>query len=109
MEQRAVVAAETISVLLMCLAYATRLHTVVWTRIHSEQLGRRVWISQTTGLSKLLESEQTWYFLHPRKALVLRPNDQSCHHETWLHLDFVDWSNKWSNQDYYDGNIRLKE
>ena len=45
----------------------------------------------------------------PRKALGLRPKDQICHHETWLHLDFVDWSNKWSNQDYYDGNIRLKE
>ena len=25
-------------------------------------------------------------------------NDQSCHHETWLHLDFVDWSNTWSKQ-----------
>ena len=48
-------------------------------------------------------------FSIPRKALGLRPNDQSCHHETWLHLDFVDWSNKWSNQDYYNGNIRLKE
>ena len=23
----------------------------------------------------------------PRKALGLRPNDQSFHHETWLHLD----------------------
>ena len=28
----------------------------------------------------------------PRKTLGLRPNDQSCHHETWLHLYFVDWS-----------------
>ena len=44
-----------------------------------------------------------------RKTLGLRPTDQSCHHETWLHLDFVDWSNKWSNQDDYDGNIHLKE
>ena len=25
-----------------------------------------------------------------RKTLGLRPNDQRCHHETWLHLDFVD-------------------
>ena len=41
-----------------------------------------------------------------RKALGLRPNDQSCHHETWLHLHFVDWNNKWSHQAYY---IRLKE
>ena len=34
----------------------------------------------------------------PRKTLGLRPNDQSCHHETWLHVDFVDWSNSWSKQ-----------
>ena len=32
-------------------------------------------------------------FSIPRKTLDLRPNDQSCHHETWLHLDFVDWRN----------------
>ena len=48
-------------------------------------------------------------FSHPRKALGLRPNDQSCHHETWLHLHFVHWNNKWSNQAYYNGNIRIKE
>ena len=48
-------------------------------------------------------------FSIPREALGLRPNDQSCHHETWLHLHFVDWKNKWSNQAYYNGNIRLKE
>ena len=29
-------------------------------------------------------------FSIPRKALGLRPNDQSGHHETWLHLEFVD-------------------
>ena len=44
-----------------------------------------------------------------RKALGLRPNEQRCHHETWLHLHFVDWNNKWSRQAYYNGNIRLKE
>ena len=48
-------------------------------------------------------------FSIPRKVLGLRPNDQSCHHETWMHIDFVDWSSKWSHQDYYEGNIRLKE
>ena len=41
----------------------------------------------------------------PRKTLGLRPNDQSCHHETWLHLDFVDWSNTWSKQDVYEQRI----
>ena len=44
-----------------------------------------------------------------RKALGRRPNDQSCHHEAWLHLHFVDWSNKWSHQAYCNRNIRLKE
>ena len=50
-----------------------------------------------------------WVPIDFRKTLGLRPTDQSCHHETWLHLDFVDWSNKWSNQDDDDGNIHLKE
>ena len=45
----------------------------------------------------------------PRTTLGLRPTDQSCHHETWLHLDFVDWSNKWSKQDDYGRHISLKE
>ena len=67
------------------------------------------------GFLKPPDSQRFWKvnkhgaFSIPRKALGLRPNDQSCHHETWLRLDFVDWSNKWSNQDYYNGNIRLKE
>ena len=67
------------------------------------------------GFLKPPDSQHFWRvnkhgaFSIPRKALGLRPNDQSCHHETWLHLDFVDWSNKWSNQAYYNGNIRLKE
>ena len=48
-------------------------------------------------------------FCIPRKTLGLRPTDQSCHHETWLHLDFVDWSNTWSKQDVYEQRISLKE
>ena len=48
-------------------------------------------------------------FSIPRQALGLRPNDQSCHHETWLHLHFVDWNNKWFYQVHYNGDIRLKE
>ena len=48
-------------------------------------------------------------FSIPRKTLGLRPTDQSCHHETWLHLDFGDWSNKWSKQDDYDRHISLEE
>ena len=48
-------------------------------------------------------------FSVPRKALGLRPNDQSCHHETWLHLDFVDWRNTHSHHEEPDRRIFLKE
>ena len=68
-----------------------------------------------SGFLKPPGSQRFWRLIEhgafsiPRKALGLRPTDQSCHHETWLHLDFVDWSNKCSNQTYYNGHIRLKE
>ena len=51
------------------------------------------------GFLKPLGSQRSWKvnkqgaFSIPRKVLGLRPNDQSSHHETWLHLDFVDWRN----------------
>ena len=61
------------------------------------------------GSQRFWRTNKHGAFSIPRKALGLRPNDQSCHHETWLHLDFVDWSNKWSNQAYYNGNTGLKE
>ena len=32
----------------------------------------------------------------------------SCHHETWLHLEFVDWRNRWSKQGDHDRHISLK-
>ena len=38
-------------------------------------------------------------FSIPWKFLGLRPTDQSCHHETWLLLDFVDWSKTWRDAD----------
>ena len=40
-----------------------------------------------------------------RKTLGLRSSDQSCHHETWLHLHFVDWSNQWNHQARYTGTF----
>ena len=67
------------------------------------------------GFLKPLGSQRFWKvskhgaFSNRRKALGLRPNDQTCHHETWIHLHFVDWNNKWSHQAYYNGNIRLME
>ena len=69
--------------------------TIVATGIHSRQLGRRLRISQTTGFYLILEVNKHGAFSIPRKTLGLRPTDQSCHHETWLHLDFVDWSKTW--------------
>ena len=67
------------------------------------------------GFLKPPGSQQSWKvdkhgeFSIPRKSLGLCPNDQSCHHEAWLHLHFVDWSNRWSKQDDYDRHISLKE
>ena len=45
----------------------------------------------------------------PRKTLGLRPTDQSCHHETWLHLDFVDRRSTQSHHEEPDRRILLKE
>ena len=48
-------------------------------------------------------------FSIPHNALGLRPTDQSCHHETRLHLDFVDWHSTQSHHDEQDRRIFLKE
>ena len=48
-------------------------------------------------------------FSIPRTSLGVRPTDQSCHHETWLHLDFVDWSKTWSRQNTYEPHILVNE
>ena len=48
-------------------------------------------------------------FSVPRKTLGLRPKGQSCHHETWLHLDFVDWRSTPSQHDEHDRRSFLKE
>ena len=48
-------------------------------------------------------------FSIPRKTLSLRPTDRSCRHETWLHLDFVDWRSTQSQHDEHDRRILLKE
>ena len=44
-------------------------------------------------------------FSIPREALSLRPSDQRCHHETWIHLDFVDWD--WSQPRYEASDQRI--
>ena len=47
-------------------------------------------------------------FSIPRRTLGLRPTDQSCHHGTWLHLDFVDWRSTQPHHDEHDRRISLK-
>ena len=88
-----------------------------------EQYGKSVWRwtsspdhwADVCGFLKPPGSQRFWKVNKhgalsiPRKTLGLRPNDQSCHHETWLHLDFVDWSNTWSKQNAYEPRISLKE
>ena len=67
------------------------------------------------GFLKPPGSQRFWHvhksgaFSIPEKSLGLRPTDQSCHHETWLHLDFIHWSNTWSEQGAYEPHISLKE
>ena len=67
------------------------------------------------GFLKPPESDKYWKvrlhgaFSIPHETLGLRPTDQSCHHETWLHLDFVDWRNSQSHHEEPDRRILLKE
>ena len=61
------------------------------------------------GSQKFWKVSKHGAFSIPRQALGLRANNQSCHHETWLHFHFVDWSNQWNHQAHHNGNIRLKE
>ena len=61
------------------------------------------------GFQRFWKVSKHGAFSISRKTLGLRPNDQICHHETWLHLQFVDLNSKWSNEAYYLGNIRLRE
>ena len=37
------------------------------------------------------------------------PTDQSCHQETWLHLEFVDWRSTQSRHEGHDRRILLKK
>ena len=66
------------------------------------------------GFLKPPDSDRYWKvrlhgaFSIPRKTLGLRPIDQSCHHETWLHLDFVDWREGQSQREKYNQRIFLK-
>ena len=115
MERRGVVAAETISVLLtkpavivLCLRHRAPHHC-------GDLDPFRTTGQMSADFLKPPGSDRFWKvnkhgaFSIPRKTIGLRATDQSCHHETWLHLDFVDWSNTWSRKDDYERHISLKE
>ena len=56
-----------------------------------------------------MESSTARRILLLRGALGIRPTDQSCHHEAWLHLDFVEWRNEQPHRERHDRRILLKE
>ena len=67
----------------------------------STPLWRPGWIpvcwADVCGFLEPPESDRYWKvrlhvaFSIPHEAPGLRPTDQSCHHETWLHVEFLDW------------------
>ena len=63
------------------------------------------------GFPKPPESDRYWKvrvhgaFSIPHKALGLRPTDQSCHHESWLHLKFVDWQDVQPLRENYNRRV----
>ena len=73
---------------------------------------------QTTGVTCVVSSNSLIHIglgrcdfmvLSPSHAkLGLRPTDESCHHETWLHLDFVNCRKTQSHHDEYDRRFYSK-
>ena len=59
------------------------------------------------GFRWKLENSSARRILH--EALGIRPTDQSCHHEAWLHLDFVGWRDEQPHREKHDRRILLKE
>ena len=66
------------------------------------------------GFLKPPDSDQFWKYanmgsLYPARNTRIRSSDLSCHHETWLHLDFVDWN--WSQPRCEESaqRVQLKE
>ena len=59
------------------------------------------------GFLKPRNSDRYWKVR--MQTLGLRPTDQSCHHATWLHLEFVDWRSTQSHHEEHDRRILLEE
>ena len=45
----------------------------------------------------------------PHESLAIRQTDQSCHHEIWLHLDFVERRNGQAHHERHERRLLLKE
>ena len=62
------------------------------------------------GFLKPPDSDGQWKvrqhgaFSIPREALGIRPTDQSCHHEAWLHLDLNGAANIHTAKDTIEGS-----
>ena len=67
------------------------------------------------GFLESPESDRLWKvrlhgaFSKHRDVLGLRRNDQSCHHEAWLHLDLVGWHDVQPQRAKHCQRILLKE
>ena len=90
-------------------SYATGPYTIVVTWIHSGQLADDCGFLRPSSSDRFWRVHKHGSFSITRKTLGLRPADQNCHHETWLHVDIVDWNNRWSKHDDYDRHISLTE
>ena len=67
------------------------------------------------GLVKPPDSYDKWkvrlhgaFTIH-RESLGLRPKDQSCHHEVWLHLDLVGNQYTHESRGKHEQRVLLKE
>ena len=91
---------------MLCLRHLTP--TTVGTWIHSVKWADVFGFLKPPGSQRFWKVKQSAFSI-PRKSLGLRPTDQSCHYETWLLLDFVDWSKTWSRQKMHEPRIPFKE
>ena len=71
--------------------------------------------SDFCGFLKPPDSYERWkirqhgaFSIH-HDTLGLRPKDQSCHHEVWLHLDFVDNHGNYEPREKHEQRRLLKE
>ena len=60
-------------------------------------------------LTSFMEGTFTWGIHNSPRNLGLRQRDQSCHHEVWLHLDFVGDRYAHGSRKNHDHRVHLKD